>query len=60
MECFLLSVPPEAVSIPTGLHCKPNCSGGPSFNLSHSGYLVLLALHPSRPVGVDVEAAAHR
>jgi 4'-phosphopantetheinyl transferase len=49
-------VPPEAVSLPTGLHGKPHCSGGPSFNLSHSDDQVVLALHPSRPVGVDVEA----
>ncbi|MCP9800211.1 4'-phosphopantetheinyl transferase superfamily protein [Synechococcus sp. RedBA-s] len=27
----------------------------PQFNLAHSGALVLLALHPERPVGVDVE-----
>ena len=43
--------------IGVGAHGKPCCNGGPEFNLSHSGDLILLALHPSRPVGVDVEQA---
>jgi 4'-phosphopantetheinyl transferase len=47
--------PPEAVPIGAGAHGKPCCAGGPEFNLSHSGDLILLALHRERPVGVDVE-----
>lgn len=47
--------PPEAVPIGAGAHGKPCCTGGPEFNLSHSGDLILLALHRERPVGVDVE-----
>lgn len=43
------------VVIELGRHGKPHCPGGPQFNLSHSGDLILLAVHPSRPVGVDVE-----
>ncbi len=47
--------PPEAVPIGAGAHGKPCCTGGPEFNLSHSGDLILLALHRERAVGVDVE-----
>ncbi|MEO1002313.1 MAG: 4'-phosphopantetheinyl transferase superfamily protein [Cyanobacteria bacterium J06638_7] len=43
------------VAIEFGPHGKPRCPGGPEFNVSHSGDLILLALHPTRPVGVDVE-----
>jgi 4'-phosphopantetheinyl transferase len=50
-------MPPAAVPIEAGPHGKPHCPGGPQFNLSHSGDLILLALDPSRPVGVDVERA---
>ncbi len=42
-----------------GPHGKPALDGvvdaAPHFNLAHSGDLILLALHPSRHVGVDVE-----
>ena len=34
---------------------KPFIEGGPEFNISHSGEYVILAIHPSRPVGVDIE-----
>ena len=46
---------PAQVPLRHGSHGKPFCPGGPQFNLSHSGDLILLALHPDRPVGVDVE-----
>ena len=50
-----LGMAAEAVQLETGPHGKPHCPGGPAFNLSHSGELILLGLHASRPVGVDVE-----
>ena len=34
---------------------KPFLLNGPLFNLSHSGEYVVLAIHPSRDVGVDIE-----
>ncbi|MEB3270856.1 MAG: 4'-phosphopantetheinyl transferase superfamily protein [Synechococcus sp.] len=46
---------PARVPIASHRHGKPFCPDGPQFNLSHSGDLILLALHPHRPVGVDVE-----
>ena len=34
---------------------KPYLESGPCFNLSHSGEYVVLAIHPSREVGIDIE-----
>jgi len=52
---FLRDEAPSTVAIELGTHSKPHCPGGPEFNISHSGDLILLALHPFRSVGVDVE-----
>ena len=50
---------PAALRFRYGPHGKPELADAgptaPRFNLAHSGALVLLALHPERPVGVDVE-----
>ena len=50
-----LGLSPQAVPLEADAHGKPHCPGGPAFNISHSGELILLGLHASRPVGVDVE-----
>lgn len=50
-----LGCPASAVPIAVGPHGKPHCPGGPAFNLSHSGALIVVALHRHGSVGVDVE-----
>jgi 4'-phosphopantetheinyl transferase len=50
-----LGRPASAVILEIGIHGKPFCPGGPEFNVSHSGDLIMLALHPRYRVGVDVE-----
>lgn len=54
LGCWL-DLAPEAVPLESGPHGKPHCPGGPAFNISHSGDLILLGLHPRRALGVDVE-----
>lgn len=53
----LLGRDPARLPLVCGPHGKPALAEaeGPCFNLSHAGDLVLLAFHPRRPVGVDVE-----
>jgi 4'-phosphopantetheinyl transferase len=50
LGCAAARVPLEA-----GVHGKPHCPAGPAFNLSHSGDLIVFALHCRWAVGVDVE-----
>lgn len=55
----LLKQSPETLPIRRGPWGKPQLAPGPwpplQFNLSHSGALLLLAVHRHRPVGVDLE-----
>lgn len=51
----VLGVGPEA-ALEAGPHGKPALTGGPHFNLSHSGGLAVVAVCRAAPVGVDVEA----
>jgi 4'-phosphopantetheinyl transferase len=46
---------PRALRFRYGERGKPGVPGGPFFNISHSGPLMLLAFSPSTPVGIDVE-----
>ena len=54
-----LGLDPAGLVFALGAHGKPGraASGpvSPSFNVSHSGDLILLGFHPRWPVGVDVE-----
>ncbi|WP_371154039.1 4'-phosphopantetheinyl transferase superfamily protein [Jannaschia sp. 2305UL9-9] len=46
---------PEVLRFRTGRMGKPYLERGPMFNLSHSGGLACLAVHPDRRLGVDIE-----
>ena len=52
-----LDTAPEALEFEYGKHGKPRLqnAGGPEFNLSHSGELLLVAVSEGRSIGVDVE-----
>jgi 4'-phosphopantetheinyl transferase len=47
--------PPEEIAFELGTHGKPALEGGPSFNLSDSGDLVVMAIGSEGDLGVDVE-----
>ncbi len=60
-----LAVAPEAVTLTTGDHDKPqlapvHAAPGLRFNLSHASELALVAVTLGGPVGVDVEAVDRR
>lgn len=46
---------PLDLPLRTGARGKPMLATGPQFNLTHSGGLAMIALHPALPVGVDLE-----
>lgn len=48
---------PPALCLRLGPRGKPMLEAGPQFNLTHSGGLAMIALHPGLPVGVDLEQA---
>ena len=50
LDCAAAELPLSEAS-----HGKPELRGGPQFNVSHAGDLVLLAVHRHWPIGVDVE-----
>ena len=57
-----IGVPPKDVVVEIDTNHRPFCSGGPSFSLSHSGEIVLLALSndPELDIGIDVEREDRR
>lgn len=48
--------PHNQIRIKSGPHGKPFRPNCPEFNISYSGDLVLIAIHPTLALGVDVEA----
>jgi 4'-phosphopantetheinyl transferase len=50
----------DGAGIELGPHGKPALPGGPRFNASHTGTLLVVAVSADREVGVDVEAERPR
>jgi 4'-phosphopantetheinyl transferase len=53
------SIEPSSVAITLSTYGKPYCENAPFFNISHSGDYIVLAIHPSRKAGIDVEQVQH-
>ena len=63
LRCWLARLLPctaKEVTIFASAHGKPVLAGEPHFNVSHSGDLILLAVHRQRAVGVDLERDRQR
>jgi len=52
----LMGLVPADVPFTYGASGKPAIPGGPQFNLSHSGGIACLAVHPTLTLGADIEA----
>jgi 4'-phosphopantetheinyl transferase len=50
-----VNTPPLELDFAIGAHGKPSIPGL-EFNLSHAGGWAMIAVNPSAPVGVDIEA----
>lgn len=49
---------PESVPLSFGKHGKPQVMNGPQFNVSHAGTMIVIAVHATCPIGVDIEPRA--
>ena len=58
LGCWL-SVKPSSVIITQSPYGKPGCQHAPFFNISHSEKYIVLAMHPLKPVGIDIERIRH-
>jgi 4'-phosphopantetheinyl transferase len=53
---FILNQDPKRLMFTYGAHQKPSLANETvQFNLAHSGELAVLAIHPTHPVGIDIE-----
>ena len=50
-----LSVDPRNINVERSIYGKPYIPGGPSFNLSHSGSHLAIAICEKEPIGFDIE-----
>lgn len=56
-----LSLPPQSIELETDAMGKPFLKGNPfSFNISHSGDWLMIGIHASLAIGVDIECMKER